>query len=199
MLASGGADGTILVWKAPTAADPIPGPDEAANQKQLEFWWTNLASDDARQAYLAACGFSANPTRAVGHIRNRLKPAQAGSADKLQQCIAELNSPAFNKRESAMKELIVQGEQTGPSLRAALGANPTAEQRRSIEKLLEGLHAVPLAEFLRQLRAVEVLEKIDNREARNLLETLAGGIAEARLTGDARRSLDRLGQRPPTQ
>ena len=197
MLASGGEDGTILVWKAPTVADPIPGPDEAANQKQLELWWTNLASDDARQAYIAVCGLSANPTQAVGHIRDRLKPVQAGPADKLQQCIADLNSPAFQKRESAMKELIAQGEQAAPALRVALGRNPTAEQRRSIEKLLEGLHAVPSGELLRQLRAVEVLEKIGNREARNLLETLAGGIAEARLTGDARRSLDRLGLRPP--
>jgi hypothetical protein len=42
------------------------------------------------------------------------------------------------------------------------------------------------------LRAVEVLERIGNAEARRVLEALAKGAPEARLTREARTSLERL-------
>jgi hypothetical protein len=42
------------------------------------------------------------------------------------------------------------------------------------------------------LRAVEVLEHLDAAESRRLLETLASGAAEARLTQEAKASLARL-------
>jgi hypothetical protein len=52
--------------------------------------------------------------------------------------------------------------------------------------------SAPSAESLRNLRAVAVLEHIASAEARKLLDTLATGAPEARLTQEAKASLARL-------
>src|SRR5262249_9059558 len=49
----------------------------------------------------------------------------------------------------------------------------------------------------REPRALEVLEHAGTPEARRLLEDLAQGIAEARLTREARAALTRLNRRVP--
>jgi hypothetical protein len=51
---------------------------------------------------------------------------------------------------------------------------------------------------LGELRGLEVLERIGTAEARQILETLAGGAPEALLTQEARASLERLARRPAT-
>jgi hypothetical protein len=50
-------------------------------------------------------------------------------------------------------------------------------------------------EVLRGVRAVEVLEQIDTTEGQRLLESLAQGTPEARLTQEAKASLERLSRR----
>jgi hypothetical protein len=49
---------------------------------------------------------------------------------------------------------------------------------------------------LRQLRAVEVLERIATPEARQWLKELAGGVPEARLPREALQCLGRLDRKP---
>jgi hypothetical protein len=46
--------------------------------------------------------------------------------------------------------------------------------------------------LLRELRAVEVLERIGSKEACSLLENLAAGAPEATLTVEAKASLARM-------
>ena len=50
------------------------------------------------------------------------------------------------------------------------------------------------AEMLRSLRAVHVLERIGNAEAKKLLEQLTAGLPEARLTREAKAALTRLNE-----
>ncbi len=65
-----------------------------------------------------------------------------------------------------------------------------------MEKLLAGpLDAVLPSESLRGLRALHALEQIGTTDARELLRKLAGGAPEARLTREAKASLDRVAQR----
>ena len=52
-------------------------------------------------------------------------------------------------------------------------------------------------ETLRSLRAVGVLEDIGSREARAVLEPLAGGADGARLTREVKASLERMGRPLP--
>ena len=55
-----------------------------------------------------------------------------------------------------------------------------------------------LEKSLRALRAVAVLEDVGSREAKAILETLAGGVPDARLTREAKAALRRMGHSPAT-
>jgi cell division septum initiation protein DivIVA len=77
-----------------------------------------------------------------------------------------------------------------------LAGQPSPELQQRIQQLLEQLETVPSAERLQALRAVEVLEIAGTPEARQLLEVLAKGAPEARLTQEAKASLERLTKRP---
>ena len=58
------------------------------------------------------------------------------------------------------------------------------------------VRTAPSGNSLQALRAVELLEHIGSREARQVLERLAKGAPEARLTREAKASLERLALRP---
>jgi hypothetical protein len=58
-----------------------------------------------------------------------------------------------------------------------------------LERLAE---APPSAERTQALRAVEVLERVGSREAREVLRALAGGAPDAELTQQATAALARL-------
>jgi hypothetical protein len=83
-----------------------------------------------------------------------------------------------------------------PALKQALAERPSPEKRRRIRELLELRERdVLAAEPLRALRAVQALEWADTSQARELLRTLAKGAPEARLTREARSSLERQARR----
>jgi hypothetical protein len=65
-----------------------------------------------------------------------------------------------------------------------------------VENLLARLEAAPSGEWLRALRAIELLEYFATPEARASLEGLAEGAPEARLTQEAKAALERLERRP---
>jgi hypothetical protein len=89
------------------------------------------------------------------------------------------------------------GDLAKGGLQRALAEKPSLEARQRIIALLEKLRSpVTRPETLQALRAVAVLEDIATPEARQLLETLARGELEARLTQQAKASFDRLAKRP---
>jgi WD40 repeat protein len=194
-LASAHADGSILVWDV-ADVKPSGGPGEKAGAGLLESWWADLAGDDARGAGAAVRGFGAAREQALRLFRGRLRPVAEVPPDKLQQLIADLDNAQFARREAATKELTAFNEGAGPALRTALKASRSPEQRRRLEEILHSFEAVPPGEGLRQLRAVEALELIGTDEARDLLGELARGVPEARLTREAKASLERLARRP---
>jgi WD40 repeat protein len=190
LLATGRSDGTILVWKAASAEQPAGKADAV----QLEQWWADLSADDARRAYSAVCGLSAQP-EAVRFFRNRLRPAAEGPCEQIRQLIAYLDSSDFLRRKAASKQLAALDEQAAPALRAALQAKPSPEQRQRIEQLLSALDVVQPSETLRHLRALEVLERIGTTEAQTVVRVLSKGVPEARLTREAKACLERLAKR----
>jgi hypothetical protein len=83
-----------------------------------------------------------------------------------------------------------------PLLREAMGGRPALEVRRRLEPLLDSAslrHWSP--ETVRGLRALQVLEQIGDAEARRLLQRIADGLPEARLTQEAEAALGRLDRR----
>jgi RNA polymerase sigma factor (sigma-70 family) len=82
------------------------------------------------------------------------------------------------------------------ALQRLLANAPTAEARQRAEALLARLQGpITDPEIIRSLRAVEVLEHIATRDAKQLLQEVARGAPESRLTQEAKRSLGRLAKR----
>jgi RNA polymerase sigma factor (sigma-70 family) len=196
-LASGFTDGTVLVWDTAPARRALRGRVRPLSAAELEECWAALAGEDARQAQQAVWRLALDPERAVPWLRARVRPAAAVEPGKLAGWVAGLDSATFAERQTASRELAALGDQAAPALREALRGQPTPEVRRRAEALLERLRGpVRLPEALRSVRAVAVLEAIATPPARQLLEEVAAGAPEARLTREAKASLERLARRP---
>jgi RNA polymerase sigma factor (sigma-70 family) len=190
-LASGHRDSTILLWDL-TAGLRRPRPGNAPTPRQLEQAWADLASTDGHKAHAAIWKLVAAPAHAVPLLGARLRPAAAPPADEIRKLLADLDSAQYERREAASRRLADHGEAAEATLEEALKADPSAEKRRRIEQLLAAPRVVRIPEQLRALRSVEALERIGNAEARRVLEGIAKGAPEARLTREARASLERL-------
>jgi RNA polymerase sigma factor (sigma-70 family) len=190
-LAAGNDDSTILLWDTATPKKPCRAP----GAKELERWWSALAGKDAHTAWTAIWNMIEAPQPAVSFLRWRLRPAAALPADAVRRLLAELDSSDFTKRELASKRLAEFDDRVVPVVEGALKNAKSAELRRRLKDLLPTSEVVRSPEMLRQVRAVEVLERIGTPEARRLLEELASGAPEARLTCEAKAALQRLTSR----
>lgn len=189
-LATGHPDGTILVWevKLPEAKP------EPLTMNEAVALWGDLKDGDAGKAWRAAWRLSGFPDVVLPLLRERLKPVQPAAAELTEPWIRDLDSDVFARRQEAVQKLKELGPRSEPALRKALDGNPSAEQRKRIEGLLETLASpgrVVSAEELRELRAVASLERITSPAARRLLEELAKGAQAAPLTQEAQRALRR--------
>ena len=134
--------------------------------------------------------------RAVPFLAQRLRPVPRVEEERLTRLIADLDSPRFGVRSRAAKELEQLGELAEPGLRKALASKPTPETRRQLTMLLDQVGSRPLSsEQLHVLRGVEVLEQTGTSGARQVLKVLTTGAPEARLTREAKASLERLAGR----
>jgi WD40 repeat protein len=189
-LLTAGEDATILLWDL-----TAPG----RSVKDSPAAWAALAGEDGARAYDALCRLVTAPGRAVPFLRARLSPALRATEERLRQLLADLDSSRFAQRDRAERELEELGEVAEPALAQALKGSPALEFRRRAERLLARADAdrrTPSGERLRQLRAVEALERMGTPGARRLLRHLAAGAPEARLTREARASLERLSKWP---
>jgi hypothetical protein len=154
--------------------------------------WEALVFADAGLAYEAILALAATPEASVRFLKGRLVPAVEQAA-KIAQLIADLDSDTIATREKATDEQAKLGSAAEPALRKAQQTSRSPEVRRRAGEVLRKRLAQPLTtEEVRQVRAVEALEYCGTAEARKLLEALAGGAAEARLTQEAQAALARF-------
>jgi WD40 repeat protein len=189
-------DNTMLAWDLTRlVSDP---PARALTKAELEAAWRDLADPDAVKGRRAIEALVAAPTQGSELLRLRLSPIAPVDEKLLAGWVEDLDTGNFNQREKATKELERLGEQAGPALKAAQRKGPSQEVQHRIEKLLQKLDSMDLpADSLRMVRAVTALELIGTSEARSVLEPLARGAAGARLTEEAKGSLQRLKKLAP--
>jgi RNA polymerase sigma factor (sigma-70 family) len=194
-LFTGSLDTTILVWDVTgQVAQGGPG-TKRLSQRELERLWSDLAAMDGPRSHCAIWTLTAAPNQAVSLIRERLRPAVAADPKRIAGLLTDLDSDSFATRDRATKELEKIGEAALPALRKAIEGGLTVEQRRRVDALMEGWTGVT-PEYLYAMRAIEVLDHIGSPEANQLLKTLAEGLPEARLTREAKASIERRLQRP---
>jgi hypothetical protein len=195
-LASGSEDGTGLVWDLSGGRfrAGVPTPQE------LESLWTGLRSTDATMAYQAMWTLAGSPQAATSFLNSKVQHLSSDSAQqslRIRRWITELDNDLFSIRQKAADELERLGTLAEPALRSALLNHPSTEARRRMEGILVGLQERTLPpETLRGIRAIGVLEQIGTPEAKAVLQNLATGAPEARLTQEAIVSLERLAKRP---
>jgi hypothetical protein len=204
ILASGSFDTSILVWDTSDLVQQRARQKTTLTSKELSALWETLASADADKAYRAIWNLSEAPQQVVPYVKEQWRLLTAIKVNHLPRLIADLESGRFSVREQAAKELDKFCGLTEPkrrqvlaTLQKVLAGNPTIELRRRLEQVTEKLErGLPNRETLRMLRALEVLERIATPDARQILEFVSKGAAEARLTWEAKESLERLTKRP---
>ncbi len=190
-LFSGSVDGTAIQWGVVRALD-----GGLLEEKDAEVLWRDLANDDAVAAYAVIHALAAR--KEVSFFSGRLNPVATLNAKEVALFIKDLDNNAFPTRERAQRRLADLEELAAPALKAALKETSSAEVRRQIEMLLQEFDGKPSIKIIREIRAIEVLERIADPNARRLLAKLAKGAPEARLTQEAKAALQRLARKPTT-
>jgi WD40 repeat protein len=190
-LAVGCSDTTILLWD-------LTGPPEKTgplSPTDLTEQWAVLDLAGAKPAERAMRKLAARPAESVPYLAGQVKPAPASEAtpELLAKLIADLDAPRFAVREAASQKL----ERLGNPARAAVvealkRTDLAAEVRERLEKLKVKLdQPTSLDEWVRPLRAIEVLERVGSPEAVAHLKVVAGG-GDAATTRAAKAALGRL-------
>jgi RNA polymerase sigma factor (sigma-70 family) len=192
-LVSSGRDGTLLLWDVASFHQEKRPPAPKLEPAEERQCWDDLASTDAGRAARALARLRAASLEAVALVRRQVRPVAVVAPEKLQRWIKDLDSADFTQRAQATAELAKLGHLAEPALMKALGDRPPLEARRRIEALLDKLptEEPTSAEELRGLRAVELLERLAQPEADELLQALSEGVGGARLTREARAALER--------
>jgi hypothetical protein len=160
----------------------LPGPGEGHNltgEKHFPYdWWVNIPAGLHREG---------PPTMTV--YITAAAPATPPDARQLERWISDLDSDLFMTRDQASQELKKLGYAAAPALRKALAGNLSAEARRQIEQLLDGLIGIDLRE-VKMPAGVAVLEVKDllkrYREQLKSGDSTDSGIAAGGLGGLAR-------------
>jgi RNA polymerase sigma factor (sigma-70 family) len=194
-LLSAGDDTTVLFWDV-AAVTRRARPAGGLTGKERDALWADLAGDDAARAHRAIARLSAAPGVFLPILKGRLHPVPVAEGARVAKLLSSLDADAFQAREQASRELREIGEAARSALeRERRRPDLSPELRRRLDDLLKRVWAPPVGDRLRELRAVEVLERIGTAEARQVLEALARGSPEARLTREAEGALQRLGKR----
>jgi RNA polymerase sigma factor (sigma-70 family) len=191
-LATGHDDGTVLLWDVAPALANLKPP---AGEVDAAACWADLLDPDAAKGQAAIERLASSPAKALPLLKEKLTPVVV-EPKWLATKLEELGSDKFAVREAAMRDLEKVAGAVESDLRKALEKPPSLEVRDRLLRLLKiveaaEVEALPAAE-VRQVRAVAVLERIGNAEARALLRELANGAPDARVTRAAKGALGRL-------
>jgi hypothetical protein len=198
-LFSGGTDTTALTWDLTRFLRSETVGAAQLSPARLDGLWTDLAGKDAAQSFAAIRTLCGSPNQAITMLKDRVHPTTSADPKRLAQLLGDLQDDRFELRRQAQTDLEGLGELAESAIRKALAGDPALDLRHRLERLLDKLSSqMPSGGQLRELRVVEALELVGSSEAVQLLQTLAGGAPEARLTREARSALGRLARQAVT-
>jgi hypothetical protein len=178
----GSSGGAVTAWQLYTSGSTL-------TSGVPPTLWQDLSADSPR-AFHAILRVSAHPHQAVALLRERLHPVKLDAAVR-KECdvlIGRLDHDRFEVREQAQNKLEAMTPWVEAYLKQAMAGAKTLELQRRLQSVLGKVRqsTLPL------VRAVEALEHAQGSEARQLLQELADGEPNARITRDARQALQRL-------
>jgi WD40 repeat protein len=191
-LLTAASDETILIWDA----SHLHGGTVSLKLNKHDELWSRLAlaESDVDLARRAIEEMAAAPDVFVPFIGERIRMATKRDIGRFRQLLVELDSDDFETREQASAALANMTVAFEGDLRAAAYRSSSAEVRYRASRLLcDWPTGNPLPrEPLRLVRAIEILERSATPDARKLLQELADGVPEARLTREAAAAIRRL-------
>jgi WD40 repeat protein len=193
-LASAGYENFAYVWDvAEVLRGKLPAPAKLG-PKDLEALWDSLAERDAAKAYRARNTLLAGATESLPWLRKKVEafPAAPDPAN-LSRLVKDLDAESSEDRLNAVDALLELGAWEGPAVRKALAFDKTsAKAGRLAAEIVRRLDE-PSAQWLRQIRTLELLEQIGTPESRQVLEKLAAEKGARQATVKA--CLERLKRR----
>jgi hypothetical protein len=192
-LAAGSTYLPVTIWDLTPPTWQHAGKEVKLDAKEMDKLWADLAAEDPKAAYTAVWTLAAAGVPVVDYLKGKLQPEKA-VGDQVKELLPKLDSDKYAEREAAFRDLKKLGPAIEPQLRAAAADKQTSvEARKRLQKLLETWEKRPATpDELRLVRAIQVLERIASKEAREVLGRLADGPAESWATDQARLAAKRL-------
>jgi hypothetical protein len=154
--------------------------------------WRRLGDEDARAAYRAVGALAANPGAALPFLRGKLQAVAESACRPVRRLIDDLDSDDFTVRQRATDLLQKLPGEWEFLLRQELDAKPSLEVARRLETILSRKQPPDVSpDMRRRLNAMWALEEIGSKEARDVVERLARGVAGSPLTRQAAEALRR--------
>src|SRR5262249_12313326 len=122
LLATGGMDGTVLIWDLSTLVKNQRERNVALTADELEKWWTALGTAQPAPLLDVVDHLVEARTATLAFLSKRLQPV---SDANLERCLADLDSPQFAKRDQAMRELAQMEFAAAKALKQVLAGKPT--------------------------------------------------------------------------
>jgi WD40 repeat protein len=186
LLATGGADSTVLLWNIRRAtSDGITSYEERLPllPSQREMLWADLAGTDAATGLAASSAFLDGGKASVAFFRDRLLTHQTPVGDSEQrQLLKQLADPDYRERAKAFVGLKATGRSAESMLREALRTEQDEIMRLRLRTFLRELEAEGVVTSkdnkVRETRVIQLLELMDTSAARELLDDLKKSAAE---------------------
>ncbi len=141
-------------------------------RSEMDAAFPDLASSDAKKAFLAVRLFASDAKYSVPYLREKIPPTRL-PAD-IAVTIAKLDSPQFAERDAATKRLTELGSDASGPLQHELKTSDSVEVRTRIEQIL-ATHRTTSPNDLRAHRAHEILDILSTPDASALRSEWAKG------------------------
>jgi WD40 repeat protein len=193
-IATAGADTTCLIWDIRGLAARAEPTLQALTATQVEARWQSyMGVADAAIAHQGMIALISSPNETVALLKTQLHPVPLAESERINKLIEQLNAEEFNIRQKAQAQLLDSGLTSQPYIDRALNRDLPLETRQRLKAVLAKLTPEHLTvERLRLVRGIELLERIGNVQARQLLQALADGSPGALMTTEAQAALRRL-------